>query len=59
MPIIGKHVCPGRLLATWELRIMLQALLSTGLKILPAVNEKPVREVAPLGGFNRVPIIIG
>ncbi|MEG3768779.1 cytochrome P450, partial [Alteromonas sp. 14N.309.X.WAT.G.H12] len=55
---VGKHVCPGRLLATWQLRIMVQALLSTGQKILPASNEQSVREVAPLGGFNRVPIMI-
>jgi len=55
---IGKHVCPGRLLATWELRIMLQALLSSVQTIKLATNQKVEREVAPLGGYHRVPIVL-
>lgn len=55
---IGKHACPGRLLATWELRIMLQALLSSVQTIKLAPNQKVEREIAPLGGFHRVPIVI-
>ncbi len=54
---IGKHACPGRLLATWELRIMLQALLSSVQTIKLAPNQKIEREIAPLGGFYRVPIV--
>jgi len=55
---IGKHACPGRLLATWELRIMLQTMLSSVQTIKPAPNQHAEREVAPLGGFSRVPVIL-
>lgn len=55
---VGKHACPGRMLATWELRIMLQALLFSVRNIEIAHNQKSEREVAPLGGFHRVPIIL-
>lgn len=54
----GKHACPGRLLATWELRTMLQALLSSVQNIEIAHNQKVEREIAPLGGFHRVPVVI-
>ena len=54
----GKHACPGRLLATWELRILLQELLSSVQKIELAHNQQIEREIAPLGGFHRVPIIL-
>ncbi|MCB0749343.1 MAG: cytochrome P450 [Ignavibacteriae bacterium] len=53
----GKHTCPGRLLATWELRIMLQTLLSSVQTIKLAPNQQVEREIAPLGGFHRVPIV--
>lgn len=55
---IGKHVCPGRLLATWELRIALQALLASVNTITLAPNQPLEREVAPVGGYNKVPIIL-
>ncbi|MCI2282498.1 cytochrome P450 [Colwellia sp. MSW7] len=55
---IGKHVCPGRLLATWELRIALQALLASVNAITIAPNQALEREVAPVGGYNKVPIIL-
>ncbi len=55
---VGRHVCPGRLLATWELRILLQTLLSSVQTITLADNQKEEREVAPLGGFHRVPIVL-
>lgn len=55
---IGKHVCPGRLLATWELRIASQALLA-GVRTLELVSDNtPEREVAPVGGYHRVPVIL-
>ena len=54
---VGKHACPGRLLATWELRIMLQTLLSSIQTIKLAPNQKVEREIAPLGGFHRVPVV--
>lgn len=55
---IGKHVCPGRLLATSELRIALQALLASVNTITLAPNQPLEREVAPVGGYNKVPIIL-
>ncbi len=55
---IGKHVCPGRLLATWELRIALRTLLASVESIEPAADELPEREVAPVGGYHRVPVVL-
>lgn len=54
----GKHACPGRLLATWELRILLQALLRSVRTLALADNQQPEREVAPVGGYRRVPVVI-
>jgi len=52
----GPHACPGRPLASLELRIITRALLQVG-RVLPAL-EPPQRELPPLGGFSRVPIRI-
>lgn len=54
---VGKHVCPGRLLATWELRIALQALLASVQTVELAPDQQPEREVAPVGGYHRVPVV--
>ncbi len=55
---VGKHACPGRLLATWELRIALQALLASVRTIELAPDQQPEREVAPVGGYHRVPVVL-
>lgn len=55
---IGKHVCPGRTLATWQLRIFLRALLREAKQIKPIKGQPFVRELAPVGGYQRVPVII-
>ena len=56
---IGKHVCPGRLLATWQLRIATQALL-TYFKDLQLAADLPLeREQPPLGGYSNVPVVLG
>lgn len=55
---IGKHVCPGRLLATLELRIALQALLVGVQAVELAPNQQAEREVAPVGGFHKLPIVL-
>ncbi|MFP5416372.1 MAG: cytochrome P450 [Actinomycetes bacterium] len=55
---IGPHVCPGRPLATMELRIALQELLAGTDSITFAAGEEPEREVAPVGGYHRVPIVL-
>lgn len=54
---IGKHVCPGRLLATWELRIALRAMLAAMQTIELTPGQQPEREVAPVGGYHRVPVV--
>ena len=54
---IGPHVCPGRPLATMELRIALREVLATRV-ITPAVDEPARRAVAPIGGFHRVPVVL-
>lgn len=55
---VGKHVCPGRLLATWELRIALRALLASVQTIELAPDQQLEREVAPVGGYRRVPVVL-
>lgn len=54
---IGKHVCPGRPLATMQLRTLVRTVLRdiSDLRLAP---EEPEREVAPVGGYHRVPIIL-
>lgn len=54
----GKHVCPGRLLATWQLRIATQALLAHSQNISLAPAQALVRERPPLGGYAHVPVIL-
>ena len=56
---IGKHVCPGRLLATWQLRITTQALLACTSSITLAPDQSLQREQPPLGGYQNVPVILG
>ena len=55
---IGKHACPGRLLATWELRIALRVLLASVQAVELAPDQHPERQVAPVGGYHRVPVIL-
>ncbi len=55
---IGKHACPGRLLATWQLRIATQALLACTTKITLAPDHSLQRERPPLGGYQNVPVIL-
>ena len=55
---IGKHVCPGRLLSTWELRVAVRALVSAVSSIEMVSHDALVREVAPVGGYQRVPVVL-
>lgn len=55
---VGRHVCPGRLLATMELRVALRALLASVGTLTPPKEEDTEREVAPVGGYRRVPIVL-
>lgn len=51
----GPHVCPGRGLATLELRVLVRALLAAGTVELDA-QQPAVREQAPVAGFRTVPV---
>ena len=53
---VGPHVCPGRPLATLELRVLLRALLER-FALAPG-PEAPVREQWPLGGWQTVPLAL-
>lgn len=55
---VGKHVCPGRLLATWQLRIATQALLNCTTRITLAPDQALQRERPPLGGYHSVPVVL-
>lgn len=55
---VGRHVCPGRPLATIQLRALVRALLSgtSGISLDP--DAEPEREVSPVGGYRHVPVIV-
>ncbi|GAB2489191.1 cytochrome P450 [Luteococcus sediminum] len=53
---IGPHVCPGRELATMELRVVLTALLRGTTNITP--DGTGDRNDAPLGGWAEVPVVL-
>jgi len=55
---VGKHACPGRLLATVELRIAVRELLAATRSISLDPGRQAEREVAPLGGWAKVPIVL-
>jgi cytochrome P450 len=52
----GIHVCPGRPLATMELVVAVQTLLSGTARIELSGDAAPERETYPLGGWQRVPV---
>jgi cytochrome P450 len=55
---VGRHECPGRLLATLELRIAVRALLA-GTNTVTLDPDRPAeRQVAPVGGWARVPVLL-
>jgi cytochrome P450 len=52
----GMHACPGRPLATLELVVAVQTLLSVTTRVELAADSEPVRETYPLGGWQRLPV---
>jgi cytochrome P450 len=52
----GIHVCPGRPLATLELVVAAQTLLSATAGIELIEGDAPLRETYPVGGWRRVPV---
>jgi cytochrome P450 len=52
----GIHVCPGRPLATLELVVAVETLLSLTAHVDLAPDAQPIRETYPLGGWRKLPI---
>jgi cytochrome P450 len=55
---IGRHACPGRGLATMELRLLTQALLARTTAITPDRDRARERTLPPSGGYSRVPLVL-
>ena len=55
---IGPHACPGRALATLELRVAIEELLAAASAIELAPGPDPVREAPPGGGYRTVPVLL-
>ena len=57
---IGRHVCPGRGLATAELRLFMRELLAATDLIAPASGpgRERVRAQPPAGGYDAVPLLV-
>ncbi len=51
----GPHVCPGRPLATLELRVLVRRLLRAG-TVVHDDARRAERETAPVAGFRTVPV---
>jgi cytochrome P450 len=56
---IGKHVCPGRLLATLQMRILLRELLAATASITLDAQQPAERAVSPVGGWAKLPVVLG
>lgn len=52
---IGRHVCPGRYLATEQLRIFTEAILQRTTSIEPGEHPR-TRSLPPAGGYIEVPL---
>jgi cytochrome P450 len=55
---IGSHACPGRSLATLEMRILVRELLAATTSIALDPRQPAERAVAPIGGWARVPVVL-
>ena len=55
---IGRHACPGRLLATLEMRIAMQELLAATSSIALDTQRPAERAVSPVGGWAIVPVVL-
>ena len=56
---IGKHACPGRRLATLELRVAVRELLAATASIALDPEQGAERAVSPVGGWARLPVVLG
>ncbi|WP_248281547.1 cytochrome P450 [Aromatoleum petrolei] len=55
---IGKHACPGRWLATLEMRIALQELLAATSSIALDPQQSTERAASPVGGWAKVAVVL-
>lgn len=55
---IGKHACPGRLLATLQLRLALQELLAATSSIALDAQRPAERAASPVGGWARLAVVL-
>ncbi|MCW5951207.1 MAG: cytochrome P450 [Propionibacteriaceae bacterium] len=55
---IGPHVCPGRALTLMELRVITWELLARTTRITMSDERGPVRELPPVSGWAKVPIVL-
>jgi cytochrome P450 len=55
---IGRHACPGRGLATMELRLLTQAVLARTVAVTPDPDDVRARSQPPSGGYSRVPLLL-
>ncbi|MCG6568670.1 cytochrome P450 [Tessaracoccus sp. ZS01] len=53
----GPHVCPGRPLATLELRILLEEVLDATRDLSLPPDQPGVRAERPLGGWSQKPVV--
>ncbi|MEA5118858.1 MAG: cytochrome P450 [Propionicimonas sp.] len=55
---IGPHRCPGRALTLMELRVIIWELLARTTRIAMSPERGPVRELPPVSGWAKVPIVL-
>lgn len=55
---VGRHVCPGRELATMELRALLRAVLAVTEAIVPDTTRTRRRGRPPVGGYEAAPLLL-
>lgn len=55
---VGAHACPGRRLATLELRIAVRGLLAATASIALDPQQRAERAVSPVGGWARLPVVL-
>lgn len=55
---IGRHVCPGRPLATLELRALTRAVLAATTAVEADPDRPRERELPPVGGYAVVPLVL-
>ncbi|GAB2900703.1 cytochrome P450 [Uliginosibacterium flavum] len=55
---IGRHACPGRTLATLEMRIVVQELLAATSSVALDPQQPAERATSPIGGWAKVAVLV-